>query len=235
MKDKIIDLRKKGYTINEIVKELKCSKSTVSYHINKIGLGGVRDKFISDIDNDVIGHIKQMRNNGESYEDILNVINITKDKLIKVCRILEKNTSTGKFKKIELNNEKVTKYYIEVKSIRKTAKHFNVDRKTVRRFIDEKEILNKKEKKVSKTEAVINFRRRIKNKLVEYKGGSCVKCGYNKSIQVLQFHHINPNEKDFTISGKSYSFEKMKNEVDKCILLCSNCHIELHEELRLNK
>jgi predicted HNH restriction endonuclease len=37
-------------------------------------------------------------------------------------------------------------------------------------------------------------------------------------------------EKDFSISGKTLSFEKMKKEVDKCILVCSNCHSEIHSE-----
>jgi predicted HNH restriction endonuclease len=44
---------------------------------------------------------------------------------------------------------------------------------------------------------------------------------------------LNPDEKDFQIGGSSYSFEKLKIEVDKCIMVCSNCHIEIHEEERL--
>jgi hypothetical protein len=72
---------------------------------------------------------------------------------------------------------------------------------------------------VTPVESVINHRRNTKIKLVEYKGGCCEKCGYNKTIQALQFHHINTNDKDFTISGKSYCFERMKKEVDKCILV----------------
>ena len=69
--------------------------------------------------------------------------------------------------------------------------------------------------------------------LVEYKGGKCEHCGYDKCISALEFHHINPSEKDFGIGqyGSSKSFEKMKQEVDKCILLCCNCHRELHWKL----
>ena len=52
-----------------------------------------------------------------------------------------------------------------------------------------------------------------------------------RSIDALEFHHKDPNEKDFTISGKSWSFERLKNEVDKCILVCSNCHCEIHEKI----
>jgi hypothetical protein len=71
----------------------------------------------------------------------------------------------------------------------------------------------------------------VKIRLVEYKGGKCQICGYNKCFNALEFHHLNPNSKDFTISGKSLSFEKLKYEVDKCILVCSNCHSEIHAGL----
>jgi hypothetical protein len=79
-------------------------------------------------------------------------------------------------------------------------------------------------------------RRRDNLKLlaVEYKGGSCSCCGYNKCVAALEFHHNDPSEKDFGISGKGLtrSWEKLKVELDKCILVCSNCHREIHENLR---
>lgn len=74
-----------------------------------------------------------------------------------------------------------------------------------------------------------NSRIRLKEKLVEYKGGKCEICGYDKCITALDFHHLNPNEKDFSLgSGSAIAFEKAKKEVDKCILVCSNCHREIH-------
>jgi hypothetical protein len=69
-----------------------------------------------------------------------------------------------------------------------------------------------------------------KQKLIEYKGGKCLHCGYNKNQKALSFHHLNPKEKDFEISSKHcLSFERLKQEVDKCILLCLNCHAETHD------
>jgi hypothetical protein len=48
----------------------------------------------------------------------------------------------------------------------------------------------------------------------------------------MVFHHLNTEEKDFAISdGNIRSFEKIKSELDKCILLCSNCHAEIHDNL----
>jgi len=75
-------------------------------------------------------------------------------------------------------------------------------------------------------------RRDLKVKSIEYKGGKCEKCGYDKCVDALEFHHLDSSQKDFGISasGITRSFEKMKIELDKCILLCANCHRELHAE-----
>jgi hypothetical protein len=79
---------------------------------------------------------------------------------------------------------------------------------------------------------VTELRRETKAKCIEYKGGKCEKCGYDRCPGVLQFHHLVPGEKDFGIahSGHSRSFEKCKPELDKCIMVCANCHGEIHAE-----
>lgn len=79
-------------------------------------------------------------------------------------------------------------------------------------------------------------RRRIKLQAIEYKGGKCLHCGYNKSVWALTFHHLDPTQKDFAIggNGSTKSWERMKVELDKCILLCMNCHAEEHERLGIN-
>ena len=75
----------------------------------------------------------------------------------------------------------------------------------------------------------VEKRLRIKKELVDYKGGCCEICGYNKSLRALQFHHTNPQEKDFNIGGKMVLNEELKKELDKCILVCANCHSEIHD------
>lgn len=84
-----------------------------------------------------------------------------------------------------------------------------------------------------RSERVSKRRKKVKQLLVEYKGGSCERCGYNKCISALEFHHTDPSKKDFGISGNgnTLSIEKMKKEADKCILVCSNCHKEIHDAL----
>ena len=80
---------------------------------------------------------------------------------------------------------------------------------------------------------VIKRRQQLKIMSVEYKGGKCLICGYDKCLSALEFHHLNPNEKDFQVSGKSISWDKIKNELDKCVLVCSNCHQEIHSNLTI--
>lgn len=75
--------------------------------------------------------------------------------------------------------------------------------------------------------------RKFKQQLVDYKGGKCNKCGYDRCVAALDLHHRDPNKKNFTFSHiKMTSFEKNKdiicNELDKCDLLCANCHREIH-------
>jgi hypothetical protein len=79
-------------------------------------------------------------------------------------------------------------------------------------------------------EKVTIRRRKVKLKAIEYKGGRCEICGYDKCAGAFDFHHKDPNEKDFAIShnGHSRSWERVKKEIDKCMLLCANCHREIH-------
>lgn len=62
-------------------------------------------------------------------------------------------------------------------------------------------------------------------------GGGCSKCGYNKCIDALEFHHKDPNTKKFSISNKgNHSIENLIEEAKKCDILCANCHREVHSK-----
>src|SRR3989344_8353294 len=82
-------------------------------------------------------------------------------------------------------------------------------------------------------QAVSKRRRKIKAMAIEYKGGKCNICGYNKYAGALDFHHIDEKTKKFDLSSKGLtrSWEKTKVEVEKCLLLCANCHREIHAGL----
>jgi len=80
-----------------------------------------------------------------------------------------------------------------------------------------------------RSEAVTRRRRRVKARLVEDAGGRCARCGYDRYLGALQFHHVDPGEKRFAIAstGMSLSLERARREVSKCVLLCANCHAEV--------
>lgn len=82
---------------------------------------------------------------------------------------------------------------------------------------------------------VTQNRRSIKLKALEYKGGKCSRCGYSKCQAALVFHHL--YGKDFGISkdGRTRGWEIVKKELDKCILVCANCHAEIHEAERYSQ
>src|SRR5437016_3667858 len=78
-------------------------------------------------------------------------------------------------------------------------------------------------------ERVAQRRRRVKQILVEEAGGRCIECGYAGHQAALEFHHLDPSEKGFTLSrgGVTRSIEELRDEARKCVLLCSNCHAEV--------
>lgn len=146
LENKILELRKNGKTYKEIITLLNCTKSIVSYHCRRNGLGGYAK-------------------NG--FELLLLT-----------------------------DEERKRNNYLKVKS----------------------------------------HRQLMKEKAVEYKGGKCEKCGYDKCIWVFDFHHLDSKEKDFGISSYSIlAWDKVKEELDKCIMLCANCHRELHHTEFINK
>lgn len=79
--------------------------------------------------------------------------------------------------------------------------------------------------------AVVKRRKKLKEMAIEYGGGKCQVCGYDRCKRALSFHHKEPSQKDFGLSsrGLTRSWEKTKTEIDKCILVCANCHMEIHE------
>jgi len=77
------------------------------------------------------------------------------------------------------------------------------------------------------------YRRERRNssnrELKNSRGGKCQSCGFNQSLSSLDWHHVNPDEKDFTISARrGVSIDKLWAEIKKCVLVCKNCHAMIH-------
>ena len=71
-----------------------------------------------------------------------------------------------------------------------------------------------------------------KDKAIEYLGGCCWKCEEVFDRELYDFHHMNPSQKKYEWGTmKDYRWEIIQKELDKCILLCSNCHRLAHKEM----
>ncbi len=79
--------------------------------------------------------------------------------------------------------------------------------------------------------AVSRRRKKLREMARDYKGNKCMICGYDKCARALSFHHIDPAKKEFDLSSKGLtrSWEKIKMEIEKCVLICANCHMEVHD------
>lgn len=100
------------------------------------------------------------------------------------------------------------------------------------------ELCGKESKKRLCVKHWVQVRRyRFKIAAIMYLGGKCLKCGDN-NIAVLEFHHCDDKngKKEFTIGNQiNISWERIKRELDKCILLCHTCHTKEHRGQLTNK
>ena len=167
----------------------------------------------------------KLRRKGLTYNEIRDITKVKKTTISDIVKPLNLGGNTIKKLTPELIEEIQAKYN-EIGNLKKVVKLYHISFERLSKVIK-----HGKKKKISNTEAVESWRKRKKKALVEYKGGKCQCCGYSRCIEALEFHHLDPNIKSFTISGKSKSFNSLKSEVDKCILVCSNCHKEIHAGL----
>ena len=186
MKEKILKLRQEGKSYNEIRRILGCSKGTISYHCSKIDNDRIKSINL-DIKNklqikdrsfllpseDIISSIIELRKNRKKYLEISKELGISINIIKKVCR----KSGLSKYRKFSnMSDEmiyKIRSIYNEVKSATKTGILLGISRHTVRKYIDikEKNKLNEDELKRNKVKNVVDWRKRTKMKLVEYRGG----------------------------------------------------------------
>ena len=84
------------------------------------------------------------------------------------------------------------------------------------------------------SERVKRWRKNPKDRMISAMGGCCQICGYKKSSRSLTFHHLDPKGKDFSfgsIRASPRNWDAITNELRKCVLLCQNCHGEIHDNI----
>lgn len=149
------------------------------------------------------------------------------------CQICNKETLNPKFCSRNCSAINSNKIHPKRKKT-KTCKTCNILISSSRTYCSPKCYPKRNRKTLPGYSKIKKYRHKIKLESVKYKGGSCKICNYSICINALEFHHLDPNEKDFSFSQGIKSWERVKIELDKCVLLCANCHREVHAGLHNN-
>lgn len=182
------------------------------------------------IEDSIKQKVIQLKQSGKTYNQIVEELEISKGSVSTICKEVGLGQNI-----IELTPEKIEecqRLYEVIGNIKEVAKITKISYSRLRNVIQSKTITPK-----SSYDYVKAHRHKTKEELVKYKGGKCEICGYNKCLGALDFHHLDPSKKDFTISDSNIykNLDKLKEEIDKCILVCANCHREIHYNDELEK
>ena len=214
-KDRYVSLIGEGFTTEQIALRVNLGKSTVKRHLIKLGLKTIHKKERVIIPKERIDELVKM---GKSISEISDILNNKSIKYwigkYKISLTKKHQPKIGEFKVCPQCNRT-----LEVSSL-----NF---------FINKKGKVHGWCKKCNCRKTLERQQNR-KLECINYKGGKCARCGYDKYPGALDFHHIDPTQKEFDISKlRTYNIEKLKPELDKCICVCKNCHAEIHGEMVL--
>ena len=172
--------------------------------------------------------ILTLRSSGYTFNQIVEAVGCAKSTVSYHCN---RNGMAGEYTKLgEELIEEMNEYY-KTHTLQDTAFKFKVGSASVTKYCEKKRVLlTDEERRERRIKSVSDRRKKIKVMAIEYLGGKCERCGYNDCVAAFDFHHKDPSKKDFSISsgGRTRSWEKIKKELDKCELLCANCHREHH-------
>ncbi len=207
-----------GLSLAEIGRRFGLHESTVGYWVQQYGLQAVnREKYAAR------GGLKReelepLVARGLSIVQIAEAVGLSKTTVRHWLREYEVTTRRGEWRRKSMSEMRDTPMDVVQ---RECSQHGLTDFK--RRSTSGYRCLK------CRSEAVVRRRRKVKQILVDEAGGACSGCGYNRCIAALEFHHLVPSEKSFSLShrGVARSLEKAKAEASKCMLLCANCHAEV--------
>ena len=171
--------------------------------------------------------ILKLRKEGKTYNEIAKEIGRAKGTISKYCTEAGLGGAPVRTADVVAMNN-----YYSTHTKEETAKFFNVSKHYVKKH-STKRFNNQTADEKRKANVLAGKKRRhkIKNDSIEKLGGKCVKCGYSKCKNALDFHHIDPATKLFNM-GIAYRYpqKKIDLELNKCMLLCANCHREEHNK-----
>lgn len=175
--------------------------------------------------------ILTLRESGKSYSEIKKELGCSQATISYHCKNYNLQ-NIGLQKNIKIDDQIISeiKEYYKTHTAKEVAIKFNISISSVKKYSNSKQLrYSIEERNKRQYQRIKTLRQKTKEKALEYKGKKCSICGYDKCSWALEFHHINPNEKEFTFSKYSnHAWSKIQKELDKCILVCANCHKELH-------
>lgn len=185
---------------------------------------------------------KELIEKNYSYTDIAKEFNMAITTVKRTLKLAGLKTKYNPFARVNLNINDVTQLVNENCSTYDIAKKLNTSQTNVRYWLKKWKLKTKSKysgykdpalRKLASNNYGSQKKRGLDRKImfINQLGGKCSICGYNKNYGALTFHHLNPNEKEITLDMRrmsNNSMEKLQEEVNKCQLLCHNCHMELH-------
>jgi transposase-like protein len=219
-KDSLAALLDHGFSVERIAKRFGKDPSTISYWLRKHGLETPnREKYAAK------GGIERARleeliETGMTIAEIASELELSKGTVRHWMRRYGVRTQNGRGRRArELGAaaKEAGRLEVTMTCTRHGATVFILEGRGYYRC------------KQCRSEAVVRRRRKVKAILVADAGGSCVVCGYDRSVRALEFHHLDPADKRLEVSrdGVTLSLEDARAEARKCVLLCSNCHAEV--------
>jgi transposase len=207
-----------GLSLEQIGKRVGRNPSTISYHLKKHGLSPVNQG--------------KHANKGAIPRELLAPLVAEGLSMRRIAKDLERSPATIRYwvRKYDLETAGMGLRRPELREARERGlKHVEsrCSHHGVTTFVLETRGSYRCMK--CRIERVSEWRRRAKRRLMESAGGACALCGYDEYPGALQFHHLEPTAKKFSISreGVTRSFAELKAEATKCVLLCANCHAEV--------
>lgn len=153
-----------------------------------------------------------------------------------LINLLNQGLSTWDIAKATNTNQPNIRYWLNkynlktIRSINKITGHKRCPSCNVSKSLDH--FYKSKKSSSYCKECIIQHNRKkrlyVKQQIVNYLGGKCTRCGYDKCLAALDIHHLDPSSKNKNYAGNRTNFKKIKNELDSCIILCANCHREEH-------